>query len=147
MLKRRVYRILLGTLGVAFLLFGLMLVASFFAYQQPGSTPAVPTGPVGHYFIAFTGCALVGWAGGLIAATRHSALSGPIGTWTAVALVLMSVVRILAWVTGDYYTWLGELPRIEAAFFLAVALAIVWLKPSVTKAMATPAAPVEASAD
>jgi hypothetical protein len=125
----RIYRFLAGVLGIAFVLFGLMLVMSFFGYQKPGSTPGIPTGPVGFYFVAFSGCALVGWGGGLLGAARQPQGGRTIGTATALALVLMSVVRMASWVIGDYYTWLGELPRVEAAFFLLLALAFVWLRP------------------
>ena len=52
------------------------------------------------------------------------------------SLVLCAVMRIAAWVVGDYYTSLGELPRIEAAVFLGVALALVWLRPAPAEAPA-----------
>jgi hypothetical protein len=123
------YRVLAGTLGSAFVLFGLVLTVSFFGYQQPGSTPNIPTGPVGHYFIAFAGCALVGWGGGLIGVARNPGANSSIATATILALILMSVVRMAAWVIGDYYAWLGEVPRVEAAFFLILALAFLWLRP------------------
>ncbi|MBW2725127.1 MAG: hypothetical protein JRE71_12120 [Deltaproteobacteria bacterium] len=131
------YRVLSGTIGIAFILFGLVLTASFFGYQEPGSTPGIPTGPVGHYFIAFAGCALVGWGGGLIGAAREPRTSRSIATATVLALVLMSVVRMAAWVVGDYHAWLGELPRGEAAFFLLLALAFLWLRPSTEDQMVT----------
>ena len=51
------------------------------------------------------------------------------GTATAVALVMMAIYRILAWFVGDYYVWLGELPRAEAILFLVLALGFVWLRP------------------
>jgi hypothetical protein len=128
------YRVLSGSLGVAFLIFGLALTFGFFRYQTPGSIPAIPTGPVGHYFVAFTGCALVAWGGGLLGVARRPLANRTLGTATAFALVLMAVVRMAAWVIGDYYTWLGELPRAEAGFFLLLALAFVWLRPSVGEA-------------
>lgn len=129
MTKQTAYRLLSGTIGTAFSLLGGVLTWSFFGYQQAGSTPGIPTGPVGYYFIAFTGCALVGWGGGLIGAARNPSANRSIATATALALVLMSVVRMAAWVIGDYYIWLGELPRVEAAFFLLLALAFLWLRP------------------
>ena len=126
----RAYRWLSGTVGVAFTLLGLAFFVSFFAYQQPGATPAVPTGPVGHYFVAFTGCALVGWGGGLLAAARDPRGGRSVGTATAFALVLMALYRMVAWVIGDYTLWLGELPRVEAGVFLLFALAFLWLRPA-----------------
>ena len=71
MLRLRIYRVLIGSLGIAFALFGLALVATFFGYQRPDSVPMIPTGPVGHYFVTLTGCAMLGWAGGLQGAARN----------------------------------------------------------------------------
>lgn len=123
------YRVLAGTLGVAFVVFGLVLTATFFGYQRVGSTPAVPTGPVGHYFVAFAGCALIGWGGGLIGAARSPVANRAVSTATVCALILMGAVRIVAWAVGDYHAWLGGLPRLEAAFFLLIALGFVWWRP------------------
>ena len=125
----------MGTLGVAMLVFGIGLVATFILYQRPGSTPAIPTGPVGHYFVAFAGCALMGWAGGLIGAARDPLASRSVGTMTAFVLALMAVIRMLAWLVGDYTIWLGELPRTEASALLLVALGLVWLRPTVAETM------------
>jgi len=127
--RLRLYRFLMGTLGVAVLVFGIGLVVSFFLYHRPNSIPAIPTGPVGHYFVAFAGCALMGWSGGLIGAARNPLASRTVGTMTAFVIALMAVVRMAAWFVGDYYVWLGELPRVEAAFFLLLALAFLWLRP------------------
>ncbi len=123
----------MGTLGVAFLVFGAAMVAVFFLYQRPGSVPLIPTGPIGHYFVAFTGCALMGWAGGLIGAARAPLASRSVGTMTAFVLALMAVIRMVAWLVGDYAVWLGNLPRTEAGFFLSIALALVWLRPTVAE--------------
>lgn len=123
----------MGILGVAMLVFGLALVATFFTYQRPDSIPTIPTGPVGHYFIAFAGCALLGWAGGLIGAARNPLSSRSVGTMTAFVLALMAVIRMLAWFVGDYYVWLGDLPRTEASAFLIISLALVWLRPTVAE--------------
>ena len=43
--------------------------------------------------------------------------------------MLSAVYRMAGWVVGDYYVWLGDLPRIEAAIFLVLALLFVWLRP------------------
>ncbi len=123
----------MGILGVAMLVFGLALVAAFFLYQRPGSIPTIPTGPVGHYFVAFAGCALLGWAGGLIGAARDPLSSRTVGTMTAFVLALMAVIRMMAWFVGDYYVWLGDLPRLEASAFLLISLALVWLRPTVAE--------------
>jgi len=129
------YRLVMGSLGVAFFLFGAAMVVAFFLYQRPNSTPIVPTGPVGHYFVAFTGCALIAWAGGLVGAARDPRASRSIGTMTIVVLILMAFIRMVAWVVGDYHAWLGELPRTEATGLLLVALALIWLKPTVSESV------------
>jgi len=126
---RLIYQIYVGALGLAFFLFGLGLTASFFVYQRPFSDPGIPTGPVGYYFVAFAGCALIGWGGGLIGAARAPEASRTVTTISAWVFVLMAVVRMAAWVVGDYATWLGDLPRTEASVLLVLALALVWLRP------------------
>jgi len=132
--RMKAYRVLAGVMGVAFALFGLALFTAFFLYQAPHSTPAIPTGPVGHYFVAFTGCALLGWAGGLLGAARDPASHRTVGTMTAFALVLMALYRMVAWLVGDYYVFLGDASRVEAGFFLLLALAFVWLRPQPRRA-------------
>ena len=57
---------------------------------------------------------------------------------TVVVLALMAVVRMLAWVVGDYWVWLGDLPRTEATVLLLVAIALVWLRPTVAESCAMP---------
>ena len=131
--RLRLYRLVMGSLGGAFFCFGVAMVAAFFLYQRPNSTPLVPTGPVGHYFVAFTGCALMAWSGGLVGAARAPLASRSIGTMTIVVLILMAIVRMVAWFVGDYHAWLGELPRTEAAGLLLVALVLIWLKPTVAE--------------
>jgi hypothetical protein len=138
MKRLRLYRFLVGTLAIAMALFGLALVADFFLYQRPNSVPAIPTGPVGHYFVAFTGCALLGWAGGLMGAARDPLSSRSVGTATAFVMALMAVIRMVAWVIGDYTVWLGNLPRTEAGVLLLLALALVWLRPTVAETSGLP---------
>jgi uncharacterized membrane protein len=134
--RLRLYRILMGTLGFALFIFGVAMVAAFFLYQRPGSTPLIPTGPIGHYFVAFTGCALIAWAGGLVGAARDPLTSRSVGTMTILVLILMAVIRMVAWFIGDYYAWVGDLSRTEASAFLLVALALIWLKPTVAESRA-----------
>ena len=134
--RLRLYRIVMGILGVSFFVFGVGMVAAFFLYQRPGSTPLVPTGPVGHYFVAFTGCAMMAWAGGLVGAARDPLASRSIGTMTIFVLILMALIRMIAWFIGDYAGWLGDLPRTEATGLLLVALALIWLKPTVAESRA-----------
>ncbi len=137
MRKLGLYRVLMGSLGVAWALFGVVLLATFFLDQRPNARPLVPTGPIGHYFVAFTGCAMLGWGSAMIGAAREpaSSTSRTVGTTTAFVLVLMAVVRMFAWAIGDYASWLGDVPRQEATALLGVALALVWLRPTVADTM------------
>ena len=131
MLRLRLYRVLMGSIGIGVFLFGAAMIASFFLYQRPGSTPLVPTGPVGHYFVAMSGCAMIGWAGGLIGAARDPMGSRTVGTISILVLVVMAVIRMVAWVIGDYAAWLGDLSRTEATGLLVLALLLIWTKPTV----------------
>ncbi len=123
------FRFLCAALGAAFVLLGGALFSAFFLFHTPGSDLPIPTGPTGFYFVGFSVCALVGWGGCLLGAARHPGAGRTIGTATALALVLGALVRIAAWTVGDYYAWLGELPRIESLLMLLAALALVWLRP------------------
>jgi len=109
---------------------GLALFVAFFAYQRPGSEPPLPMGPLGHYFAAFAGCALVGWGGALLAGARDLATGRSIAPMTALALAGLALYRMVGWFMGDYYALMGDLLRIEAAVFLLLALAFVWLRPA-----------------
>ena len=129
MLIRRLYQALLGILGFTLFVGGLAFTAAFVLYQRPFSDPAIPTGPVGYYFVAFTGAAMMGWGGGLMGAARAPEASRTITTITSWVLVVMAAARMIAWSVGDYTLWLGDLPRHEATAFLFVALALVWLRP------------------
>jgi hypothetical protein len=124
------YRIVCGLMGAAFTLFGLGSFVAFFRYHAPDGAPPAPfeIGPHGMYFVAFTGCALVAWGGALLGAARRPEGSRTLGTASAFALSLMALYRMIAWIVGDYAA-LGELLRGEAAVFLLLALALVWLRP------------------
>ena len=74
-------------------------------------------------------CATLGTAFVLLGAARRPGAGRTIGTATVLALVLGALMRIAAWTVGDYYAWLGELPRIESVLMLLAALALVWLRP------------------
>jgi hypothetical protein len=129
-MKRTAFRVVSGLSGLLFVAAGLALFVAFFAYQRPGSEPPLPMGPLGHYFAAFAGCALVGWGGALLAGARDPAAGRLLAPATAFALVGMAVYRMLGWFMGDYYAWAGEALRYEAAFFLVLSLAFVWLRPA-----------------
>lgn len=124
------YRVLCGFVGALFVLSGLGFVVSFFRSLAPGGelSGPIPLGVGGAYFLAFTGCALVGWGGSLIGAARQPHSNRTVGTATAFALVLMALYRIAAWFLGDY-AFLGNVLRVEAGGMLLFALAFVWLRP------------------
>lgn len=128
--KLSAYRTLCGIAGALFAAAGLACFAGFFRAQAPGGEAGgpIPLGIGGVYFLAFTGCALVGWGGALIGAARQPRTHRTVGTATALALVMMAVYRIAAWFLGDY-AFLGDLLRVEAAVLLLLALAFVWLRP------------------
>lgn len=124
------FRIVAGTTGLLFLALGGALFFAFFAYQAPGSEPALPMGPLGHYFAAFAGCALLGWGGALLAGARNLVTGRSIAPITALALTAMALYRMVGWLMGDYYALMGDLLRVEAGLFLLLALAFLWLRPA-----------------
>lgn len=125
------YRILCGALALGLGLGGVAFLLGFLQAAAPGGAapgPLSPLGPNGLYFMAFTACGLIGWAGGLVGAARHPEAGRTVGTFSAWALVAMGLYRFVGWFTGDF-AHLGNLPRIEAVIFLSLALAFVWLRP------------------
>lgn len=129
-MKAGAFRLLAWATGLSFVAAGVALFGMFFAYQRPGSEPALAMGPFGHYFAAFAGCALVGWGGALIAGGRDLATGRGIAPMTALGLTLLALYRMVGWLMGDYYAVFGDVLRFEAALFLALALAFVWLRPA-----------------
>jgi hypothetical protein len=123
------FRAVAAATGLLFVASGVALFVAFFAYQRPGSEPPLPMGPLGHYFAAFAGCALVGWGGALLAGARDLATGRALAPVTALALAGMALYRMLGWFMGDYHALFGDLLRAEAALFLLLALAFVWLRP------------------
>lgn len=123
------YRALCAIVGALLALGGGVLFVDFFAYQRPGSEAPLPGGPFAHYFAATGGCALIAWGGALAVGALRSELATSLGTATAFALTLLAGMRIVAWFSGDYTAVAGDVPRIEAAVLLALALAFVWLRP------------------
>ena len=128
-MKARVYAGLCGVLGTAMLFAGVAFFLSFFQAHAPGATAPLPIGPNGMYFVAFSGATLVAWGGCLLGQVRAGQASRSVATATVLGLVLSAFYRIVVWFVGDYWTWPGELARIEAIAFLSLALAFLWLRP------------------
>jgi hypothetical protein len=124
------YRLLAAaTAGFCFLI-GIVFVVAFLdrALFQVFARPLFDTNYWGYYILAFAGSALIAWGGCLVAAARRPEEAPGVGTATAVALILGSVVRLLAWYSGEYR--MADDPfRLEAGVLALVALAFVWLRP------------------
>lgn len=138
-MRARLFAVLCGSVGGLMVVGGLVLFSLFFRYHAPGggAPTLLPLGPSAVYFTAFAGCALTAWGGCLLAGARHPGLAGPLATATAVGLVMSAAYRLTAWLVGDYAA-LGELPRIEAALFLLLALGFLWLRPPPAAREASP---------
>jgi len=131
--RARAFRVLCGALGGLLVALGLLAAGQFFRfhafpYRHPGAENPLPLDAYAVYFLAFAGCALIGWGAGLLAAARSPRLGRGIATASAFALVLAAVQRIFGWVLGEYPLF-ASLLRAEAAIFLLLALALVWLRP------------------
>jgi hypothetical protein len=108
---------------------GLAFFVSFFQVHLPGATPQLPIGPNGMYFVAFSGATLIAWGSCLLGQIRAGQATRSVATATVIGLTLSAFYRIAVWFVGDYWTWPGELARIEAITFLILALAFLWLRP------------------
>ena len=124
------YRLLAAaTAGLCFLI-GILFIAAFLdrALFQVFARPLFDTNYWGYYILAFAGSALIAWGGCLVAAVRRPEEATGVATATAVALILGSMVRLLAWYSGEYRMADDPL-RLEAGVLALVALAFVWLRP------------------
>ncbi len=124
------YRLLAATTAALCFLFGLLFVVAFLdrALFQVFARPLFDTNYWGYYILAFAGSTLIAWGGCLVAAARRPESAPGIATATAAALVLGSIVRLLAWYSGEYRPQHDQL-RFEAGLLAAVALGFVWLRP------------------
>ena len=73
-MRTAAFRVVAGLTAASFVVLGGLLFLAFFAYQRPGSEAPLPMGPLGHYFAAFAGCALIGWGGALWAGAREPSI-------------------------------------------------------------------------
>lgn len=124
------YRLLAAVTAAFFLLFGFVFLCGFIdrALFQVLARPLFNTDPWGYYILGIAGCGLVVWGASLIAVVRAPALNPGVATATVVGLVLGAILRLLAWYSGEYRLSSDEL-RLEAGFFLVLALGFIWLRP------------------
>jgi hypothetical protein len=127
------YRVLCAAVTVLLLLLGFALLYGFVGgtimpERAAPTAQGLITNYWGYYMMGFAGALLFAWGGCLFSAALRPAISRGIGTATAFGLVINAIFRMMAWFSGEYAE-VGNLPRIEAAIMLALALAFVWLRP------------------
>ena len=127
------YRILCGVLALFCFVFGIAQLVSFFRnLMLPASMlqgpPLIPTDYWGFYKTGFAGSLLCTWGAILLSAIRSPAYARGIGTATAFGLVLNAMLRIIAWFSGEFAE-IGNIPRVEAAIMLVLAIGFIWMRP------------------
>ena len=126
------YRMLAGlTVALLFLIGAALLRGFLLGTVMPGSPAEL--GPVqthywGFYMMGFAGAALWAWGACLVSAVIAPARARTVGTATAFGLVMNAIFRLIAWFSGEYAE-VHNLPRIEAAIMLLLALGFIWLRP------------------
>ncbi|SRR6266446_3435931 len=128
-----IFRILCAVLMVLCAVIGVALIVSFFrALILPSENvgaPAIPANYWGFYMAGFAGILLITWAGFLLLALRDPVLARGIGFVTALGLILNAAFRLLAWASGEFAE-VGNVPRVEAAIMLLLALMFIWTTPA-----------------
>jgi hypothetical protein len=122
---------MLAAITAAFcLVFGVLFIVAFCdrALFQVFARPLFDTNYWGYYVLGFAGSALVAWGGCLLAAARAPEHSSGIGVATASGLIVGTIVRLLAWYSGEYRLAGAQL-QLESAVLVLLALAFVWLRP------------------
>ncbi len=125
------YRLLAALTSALCLLMGLLFIVAFLdrVLFQVFARPLFDTNYWGYYILAFAGSALLAWGGSLIAVVRRPEETAGVGTATAAALIAGSIVRLLAWYSGEFRAAADPF-RLEAGVLALVALAFVWLRPA-----------------
>jgi len=125
------YRVLSGSTAIACVLVGVVFLAAFCdrALFQVFAHPLFDTDYGGYYVLGVAGTILFAWGGCLVAAARDPERASGVGTATATALIAGSILRLLAWYSGEYRLQDDQL-QLEAAALALVALAFVWLRPA-----------------
>ena len=126
------YRALSGMMVALCFVIGAALLRGFLVgTMMPGTNesaaPAL-TNYWGFYMMGFAGAVLWAWGACLVSAVTAPATARAIGTATAFGLVVNAMFRLVAWFSGEYAE-VGNLPRIEGAIMLLLALGFIWLRP------------------
>ncbi len=126
------YRVLSGLMVALCFVIGAALLRGFLVGTVvPGtneSATAALTNYWGFYMMGFAGAALWAWGACLVSAVIAPATARAVGTATAFGLVVNAIFRLIAWFSGEYAE-VHNLPRIEAAIMLLLALGFIWLRP------------------
>jgi hypothetical protein len=126
------FRLISGLLMTLCFLIGAGLLWSFLANTMMPSAMAprasISTNYWGLYMMGFAGAVLFAWGACLFTAVFRPALARGIGTATAFGLVINAIFRLIAWFSGEFAE-VGNLPRVEAAIMLLLALGFIWLRP------------------
>lgn len=124
------YRLLAAAGAALCFVIGILFIAAFLdrAVFQVFARPLFDTNFWGYYILGFAGTALLAWGGCLVAAVRDPVGAAGVGTATAAALVVSSILRLLAAYSGEYRVVDVQL-RVEGGVLALAALAFLWLKP------------------
>ena len=124
------YRVLATVTGSFFFLFGFVFICGFVdrVLFQVLARPLFDTDPWGYYILGVAGSGLMVWAVALFATVRAPTLHPGVATATTIGLILGAILRLLAWYSGEYRQ-AGDQFRLEAGFFLVLALGFIWLRP------------------
>jgi len=125
------YRLLALATGTFCLISGLLFVVAFLdrALFPVLARPLFDTDFWGAYVLGFAGSALVAWGACLFSVVRNPTATSGIATATAIGLIVGSILRLLAWYSGEY-RFVGDQLRIESALMTLCALGFVWLRPT-----------------
>jgi len=123
------YGRLCGFTGGALILLGITMLTTMLIFLITGHSP-IPTGGVGHYFLAFTGSVLVAWGLSLRLASRNSELAYLLAPANAIGMALMAFYRsVIVLSSADVRAWIGFIPMGEALLFGGLAIAFLWGRP------------------
>ena len=125
------YRLLALATAAFCLLSGLLFVVAFLdrTLFQIFARPLFDTDFWGAYLLGFAGSALIAWGACLFSVVRNPTTTGGIASATATGLILGSILRLLAWYSGEYRL-AGDQLRIESGLMTLCALGFVWLRPT-----------------